>query len=203
MGNSSYLLTVLSTGRQQYLDRMLASLDEHLHPAPAEMFVFTDEERIGQCAAHARCWQHAAESGFDWVFHIEEDFVVLRPIDVEHMTELMYAQPHLFQLSLMRQAWGAEIEWGGYVAKDPGWYQRRTDNGWEWIETTRNWANAPTLFRTDLAREFPWPVEPGCETTIGPQMLARYPEGRFGILGLGEVQACHIGVERAVGSRGY
>jgi hypothetical protein len=225
---SPYLLIVLSTGRTTYLERTLAAIDEHLRPRHSELFIFDDSvTRLGQCRAYGECWRYAAESGYEWVMVFEEDYVCLRPIDVAHMEDILRAQRHLLQLTLMRQAWLAEVPYGGYLAKDPGWYDRRSERVFvgepvftaeqsphgraiyaesfvaEWIETTRNWANAPTLFRTALAREFEWPSEPGCETTIGPRMLERYPEGKFGILGAGEVWASHIGVERAAGSHGY
>lgn len=213
---SPYLLIVLSTGRKKYLERTLAAIDEHLRPRHAELFIFDDSvTRLGQCAAYGECWKYAAASDYEWTVVFEEDYVCLRPLDVGHMSDILRAQPHLLQLTLMRQAWLREVEFGSYVAKDPGWYERKTgrvthhgfntitDVDAEWIETTRNWANAPTLFRTSLAREFEWPSEPGCETTIGPRMLERYPEGKFGILGAGEVQAAHIGVERAPHSHGY
>lgn len=220
MSDFRYLLTVLGNGRTEYLNRTMDAIEEHLSPQPAEVFVFDDSKmRLGQCAAMAKCWEYAAASEYRHCFHFEEDYVCLRPIDVSHMVMLMDWHRHLLQLTLMRQAWLREIEFGGYITKDPSWYERCEGSiapspehmaEWpysikhaEWIETTRNWANAPTLFRTSLAREFEWPAEPGCETSIGPQMLAKYPEGRFAILGAGEVWASHIGVERAVGSHGY
>lgn len=192
----------------------MSALEEFLYPQPAEVFIFDDfETRFGQCKAQSVCWWKAAESEYEWCVHFEEDLTPVRPIDVSALAFVMDANPFLFQMTLMRQAWAAEIPWAGYVAKDPGWYERdstlgltTTDGNWpiyEWMWTQRNWANAPTLFRTALAREFPWPEEPGCETTIGPQMLERYPEGKFGLWGWGESQVCHVGVERAPHSHGY
>ena len=73
----------------------------------------------------------------------------------------------------------------------------------EWIATRRNWSNTG-LWRTDLCRQHAWPAEPGCETTIGPQLLAsRGPDTVFGLWGWGEPWQAHIGLERAPGSHGY
>lgn len=219
MSDFRYLLTVLGNGRTEYLERALESIEEHLTPQPFVRYIYDDSEtHLGQCAAQSMCWEAASNTTVNFCLHWEEDYVALRPLDVERMAALMDAQPHLLQLTLMRQAWAAEIPYGNYVAKDPGWYERRElqlSTGridrhgneeyavTEWMETTRNWANAPTLFRTALAREFEWPTEPGCETAIGPEMLARYPEGKFGIAGWGQAEVAHVGVERAPGSYGY
>jgi hypothetical protein len=197
-----YLLTVLSTGRTEYRERMEASLT-FLWPEPSEVFVHEDVKREGMCAAHAHCWRHAAESEYEWVFHIEEDQVILRPTSLYNIAGVLLDTQDLAQMALVRCPWGAEIEHGGYIPQTPSWYTRRRRGGNEWIETTRNWATAPALFRTGLAREFHWDTRPGCETEIGQRILAKYPHAKFGLWGGGEPHCAHIGVERASGSHGY
>ncbi len=169
--------------------------------------------RLGQCAAQARCWQAASASEFEWAFHIEDDSVLLRPTDLRDLAAVLDAEPTLAQMALVRCPWGHEIEYGGYISQTPGHYERREtiiESGaqgcyrhLEWISTVRNWAHAPALFRTSLTREFPFPAEAGCETTIGPMIRARYPDAVFGLWGAGEPWSAHIGVERAPGSHGY
>jgi hypothetical protein len=233
-----YLLTILSSGRTEYIERTLDAANEFLHPAPSALYVYDDgastqvgpigdypftydgdPRRIGMCAAHAKCWQAAAASKYRWVFHLEDDYVLLRPVDLQRLAAVIDAERNLVQMALVRTPWGAEVEHGGYIAQTPGWYQRREsgeycDNGGrdevmhpvdyaEWIEQRRNWTCAPSLMRTDLARAFPWPAEPGCETTIGPQIIDALPDAQFGLWGWGEAWCAHIGVDRAEGSFGY
>lgn len=215
----NYILTVLTNGRPGYLARTLAAFQEHVSPQPDVVYIYDDGSRtpldafaayadadvagesrlIGMCAAHARCWGAARDSYLDWAFHIEDDYRILCPVDLAEIRDVLVETPHLAQMTLMRTPWGAEVEHGGYVAQTPGWYERHP----RWFETTRNWAAAPTLFRTELARKLDWPIEPGCETAIGPRIIAVKPEARFGIWGRGECQVAHLGVQRAQGSHGY
>lgn len=222
---------MLTNGRPDYLARTLAAFSEHVHPQPSEVYIFDDglltpreafapyedatvegaKVTKGMCAAHAFCWVRAAESRFKWVFHIEDDYVILRPVGLPLMADVIEANPHLVQMTLVRCPWGFEIEHGGYIPKDPGWYVRQggaEDPSWhpgaqEWIETTRNWAVAPTLFPTAVARKHWWPAERGCETTIGPRILEQEPDARFGLWGWGEPWVAHIGVDRQKGAFGY
>jgi hypothetical protein len=218
-----YLLTVLSSGRSLYLERALVAAARFLIPSPAAVYVYDDgleasaeafaafpdatvegdPFRRGMCAAHTRCWEAAAASELDWVFHLEEDFVLLRPTRVDAIADVLTRHPHLAQMALVRTPWGREIEFGGYIPQMPGYYERCTDGTAEWIETTRNWATCPALLRTALTSEFAWSPLPGCETEIGPRIIASYPETKFGLWGGGEPHAAHIGVERAPGAHGY
>jgi hypothetical protein len=176
---------------------------------------------LGQCAAQAKCWEAAAESDCEWAFHIEDDLVLLRPLDLLDLAEVLVAEPNVPQMALVRCPWGAEIEHGGYIPMVPGLYERRTttiagtartvfsetvvvvEREEQWIVTKRNWANAPALMRTSFARDFDWPAEPGCETAVGPLLFERNPDTEFGLWGWGEPWVAHIGVERAPGSHGY
>lgn len=262
-----YLLTVLTNGRPHYLERSLAAFAEHVTPAPEEVYVHDDGLRtsradldralapiggrivlagsapgLGMCRAHADCWNQAAESEYEWVFHLEDDYRVLCPIDLRELAAVITRRRYLLQMTLMRTPWGAEVEHGGYVPMATGHYDRAVAPAWivqacsvcgaqvfhdqdgnydpcdecdeidsrsvavpgaRWFETTRNWSAAPTLFPTELARHIAWPLEDGCETTVGQRMLQSYPDARFGIWGAGECHVAHIGVDRARGAYGY
>lgn len=223
-----YLLTVLTNGRSEYVERTLEAFFEHVSPAPSAIYAYDDgastevgplpndvpfiydgnPERVGMCAANARCWQAAAESDLDWVFHLEDDMQILCPIDLDEIAAVMESHPYLASMTLKRTPWGTEVEHGGFVEQEPGWYERKVVHGYQgaktqrWFETTRNWSCAPTLFRTDLARALPWSPEPGCETEFGKRLLDE-DVVRFGIWGGGECQVAHIGVSRAPGAKGY
>lgn len=225
----NYLLTVLTNGRPDYLARTLDAFREYVSPQPTEVYLYDDggrtplgilqerfpgsavayrAERVGMCAAHAFCWGAAATSKLDWVFHLEDDMRILCPIDLDEIAAVMESHPYLASMTLKRTPWGTEVEHGGFVEQEPGWYERKVVHGYQgaktqrWFETTRNWSCAPTLFRTDLARALPWSPEPGCETEFGKRLLDE-DVVRFGIWGGGECQVAHIGVDRAPGARGY
>lgn len=232
-----YIHTVLTNNRPVYLERSLRAFVEHIHPHPTETVVMDDggatpglsellsnmlpwpwrTERshppLGQCLAQRKLWEAAANSEHEWAFHLEDDQVLVRPVDLEDLRSVMDTNPHIKQMTLIRAPWGAEIEYGGYIAKDPGWYGRHEvlrgtgivgagAGRLEWIETTRNWANAPTLVRTSLMREFEFP-ETQAETSIGPLIRAVYPDATFGLWGWGEAWCSHIGIERGSRAHGY
>lgn len=203
---------------------------------------------LGMCRAHAHCWHEAAVSELEWVFHLEDDFVLLRPLELVHLAETIDAEPTLTQMALVRTPWGFEIPHGGYIPQTPGHYDRRetrfveghrvndpkvgpehyvrADDGSpldretvpehpvfgefrsgrraRWIATQRNWATNPALFRTDIARRYPWPLDGPCERTIGDDViLPDRPDAVFGLWGWGEPWAAHVGVERQPGAYGY
>lgn len=239
----NYLLTILSSGRPVYLERTLHWYGRFLNPKPASVFVFDDggtldhdwlgdrieaawpgaewlvqgsARRLGQCVAQAECWAVAADSDHEWVWHVEDDVVLLRPLDLRDLAAVLDAESAVPQMALIRCPWGNEIEWGGYISQFPGHYDRRVTTAlvtvggveraepraFEWIATRRNWAHAPMLCRTQLCRDYVFPARPGCETEIGPMLLAAGYEA-FGLWGWGSPDVAHIGVERAPRSHGY
>lgn len=228
-----YLLTVLTNGRTEYLERALASFEQFVRPKPTEIFVHVDGRHaaprmlydempwevnqaldpVGFTMATKDCMDRAAQSDLEWFFHLEDDFVILRPLDLNHLREVIEREEHLKQMALVRTPWGAEVEHGGYIAKDPGWYTRRTTALWEtigrderdaeWIATQRNFATNPALARTNFPREHPYPSVALSEGVYGFEIREREPEALFGLWGWGEPWCAHIGVDRQAGSHGY
>lgn len=234
----NYILTILTNGRRTCFARTVASLAEHLDPAPSSIYVFDDgaatgeievydamgrwgrmatydssAHALGQCAAMRNCMDAAAGSGHEWVLAWEDDVVLLRPLVIRDMVAVLETETHVAQMGLVRAPVGAEIEHGGFIPKDPGWYDRRSTGvpvPWAyemrmpWIATRRNWQCAQALFSTWIPRTFPYPTEPGCETDYGPTLLSSAePTPEFGLWGWGEAWTAHIGVERAAGAHGY
>jgi hypothetical protein len=230
-----YLLTVLTNGRSEYLERTLAAFEQFVTPKPAEIFVHVDgrhaaprllydempwevnhaPDPVGFTMATKDCMDRAAQSELDWFFHLEDDFVILRPVNLDHLAEVLDREPLVKQMALVRTPVGAEIEYGGYIAKDPGWYSRRgtlveMDDGHDvchlmakWIATQRNFATNPALAPTSFPREHPYPSVALSEGVYGFEIREREPEALFGLWGWGEPWCAHIGVDRARGSHGY
>ena len=235
MTDLRYLLAILTCGRPAYLQRTLASYAAFLDPQPTAVYAWDDglqtpreafsafhpyphvegePQRIGRCAGHARLW-HATHAypGIDWVFTVEDDIVLLRPLNLRHLAETIEAEPTLAQLALVRCPWGAEIEHGGYIAQFPDRYDRRTTNVWagshggwreaHWIASTVDWTSSPALLPMSLPRTVAWPSESGCELELGPRILAQRPDAVSGYFGWGEPWCAHVGMARVEGSHGY
>jgi len=220
-----YLLAILTCGRPAYLERTLDSYVAFLDPPPSGVYAYDDggqtpletferwegvpvrveshPDMLGRCAAHANLWRAAAASAYDWVFAIEDDIVLLRPLAVDALASLLSQEPLLAQVALVRCPWGSEIAHGGYIPMAPWKYERRRTADYEWTASTADWTNSPALFRTRLAREVEWPAEAGCEHALGPQILARHPELVSGYWGWGEPWVAHIGIDRVPGAHGY
>jgi len=180
--------------------------------AEVDRFVVEGEkQRVGCCSGHARLWQAARRPEFsdiDWLFTVEDDIVLLRPLNLHHMAEVLQAEPTLEQLALVRCPWGAEIEHGGYIRMFPYRYTRReTHVGGScpahWISSTVDWASSPALMPASLPREIERPDDPGCETALGPRIMALRPEAVSGYFGLGEPWVAHLGMQRVEGGFGY
>lgn len=177
-------------------------------------------EQVGNCKATAACFTEAAKSSQPFVFHLEHDFKLTRHVDLDVLADVMNRNRHLAQMALVRQPVGSEVPHGGFIAQAPGWYHEHSDETpsrtqWfvarpvlafsvnratrQWFETRRNFTLNPTLFRPELARAFPWPGTPQCETTYGQQILAREPDMTFGLWGDGSPWCEHFGVHDGIG----
>lgn len=229
-----YLLAVLTCGRPEYLERTLATYSSFLHPRPSAVYSWDDglktplesfgafsdlpitiegeENRVGRCSGHAHLWQAAERSEFDWVFTIEDDVVLLRPLNLTHMADVLVGEDDLEQLALVRCPWGSEIEVGGFIPMFPDRYERRTtfaagEHGApveaHWIASTIDWTSSPALLPTTLTREIEWPGGHGCELELGPRILSLRPDAVSGYWGWGEPWVSHIGMKRVDGGHGY
>jgi len=215
-----YALALLtSPGREDCLERTLASFERNVRPRPSELVCHVDGggrlppllygseawtgvaggRRRGFCEATATLWWLAAESSCPWVFWLEDDFELVRAVDLTALARVLLGEPHVAQMSLCRQAVNSEeIAAGGLVASRPGAYVRRGSAA-AWLEHREYWTTNPSLFRTQLARSFPWPTEQHCEGVFTHGLLASLPATSFGVWGVGDVWAEHIGVRQGAG----
>lgn len=97
---------------------------------------------------------------YDFVFHLEEDFVFNRPVPLEGMRQVLDARPHVQQVALRRQPWNdIEKAAGGIVESNPDDYTDMflsDDSGLEWLEHRRFFTTNPCLYRTSLC-DRGWP----------------------------------------------
>lgn len=226
----SVAILVVTDGRDDYLGQTVAALEANVTGPITERWMFDDvgnerhvrkladwypqyrvfgaQRRLGFGGAIAYAWNMLAEaSDASWVLHVEDDQLVTRPVDLADLIGLSEAQPHLAQVALRRQAWNAEERAaGGFIEAAPGWYTERTEGGYTWVETTRNWTTNVSLYRRDLCA-LGWPDGVASEGRYGFQLRERgLPWGipgddvRFGFWGgleSGREWIRHIGEHRA------
>lgn len=226
-----YILTVLTNGRQECLARTLEAFERFITPRPTQIFIHIDgnhppprllydempwqvsvaRDPVGFTFGTDDCYATAAQSGLDWTFHLEDDFVILEPIDLRDIAAVLDAEPHLAQMAQIRTPWGHEIPHGGYIPQNQDSYERKSTRvkigkrqvEHRWIETSRNWATNPALMKTQFFRDNPWPLVPLSEGVYGFQIRERNPAARFGLWGWGGPKCAHIGVDRVKGAHGY
>ncbi len=223
-----YLLAVLTCGRPEYLKPTLESYARFLDPSPTAIYAWDDglktpkeaftafngiplrvegeRELLGRCAGHGKLWQAAESFSAPYVFTIEDDVVLLRPLNLVHLADVLRLESTVQQIALVRCPWGREIEHGGYIPMTPENYERRTTvengRGAHWMASTVNWASSPALVPTRLIREVEWPTE-DCEHNLGPAILEQHPDAVSGHWSWGDPWCAHIGMERVEAAHGY
>lgn len=184
-------LIVMTDGRQSLLYRTLTALkmlhgpitrklihddsgsqefSQWLHDTFGDEYeIFSTGQRSGFGGAIISAWKQLQYDNNDWVFHLEDDFVMREPINLNDMMEVMDNNPHILQMALLRQAWSsAEIEAGGVMELDPDAYVQHSDGLHKWIEHRKFFTTNPSLYKKSLTIENPWPQ-------------GEYSEGRYGL----------------------
>lgn len=173
-------LLVMTDGRRDCLDRTLASAADRLlgqitrrvihddsgDPAhldwlrrtyPAFEVITHPAGRRGFAGAIQRAWAFLLRDEAPFVFHLEDDFVFERTVDLQEMAVLLAERPHLAQIALRRQPWNeAEIAAGGVVETDPDAYVDCTNGVVDWLEHRKFFTTNPSLYRRDLMKRG-WP----------------------------------------------
>jgi hypothetical protein len=225
-------LLVRTDGRRECIDRTITSFEEQVSGTVTRRVihddsgdpnytdwlrscfpgfeVFAARGRQGFAGAIRSAWKHLEGFEEPWVADWEDDFTVTRPVDLDQLVALQQAHPHLAQVCLRRQPWGAEVPHGGFMEMAPQWYTDRSDGRFDWVETTRNWTTNPSVYRKQIC-QVGWPEGKDSEGHWGFKLRDRgLPWGvpgdqvRFGFWGSrdgGRDWIFHIGDER-VGS-GY
>lgn len=192
----SIALLVITDGREDYLQRSLASLQEHT--------AFTFDQRVViDDSTHTLGFAGAIQAGWekihtDHVLHLEADFTFNGPVDVEGMIDLLERQPHLAQVSLKRQPVNSEeIAAGGIVELHPDDFTQRSDGPLVWTEHRRYFTTNPSIYPSRLCR-LGWPQEPNSEGVFTHKLLTD-PLLRFAIWGakFDPPLVEHIGAQRA------
>lgn len=198
-------LLLISDGRDGYLKQTRAALEANLPPFAHVVHVDDREHKLGFAGAIQEGWSRVLDTGADYVWHQEDDFIYNREVPLAEMIQLLRERPYLAEVSLRRQAVGAEIPHGGFMEMAPDWYSEHSDGQRSWVETTRNFTTNPSVYRADLCG-VGWPDAPDSEGHIGFMLReAGLPWGidgddvRFGFWGSmagGAHWTHHIGDER-------
>jgi hypothetical protein len=222
-------VVVFTDGRRDYIERTIASFDEQVTGRIAERIIHDDSGdpanrewladlfpdwhlihgergRLGFGGAVRNAWSYLAGTpdGPRFVWHLEDDFVTLRPVDLNDLAAVLDAHPHIAQIALLRQAWNAaERAAGGVVELNPSAYLDSADDaGRQWLQHRQFWTTNPSLYRRSLCARG-WPRGAESEGRFGgslfddPDVWCAY----WGARDSGQ-WVDHVGLERAAGA-GY
>ncbi len=215
-------LLVFTDGRLECLQRTIASANENLIGKFSKKILINDspdfafQERIAQLYGlefeiknHGRRkgFCHAIQSGWselspdtDYVFHLEDDFTFNEPVLLPVLVEILEHHMNLCQIALKRQAWGHEVNFGGFMEQFPDSYENVTWAGLRWCEHKRFFTTNPSLYPMQITK-YGWPEPPDCE---GHFAFKLWPDGyKSAFWGHREdpPKVAHIGMERA--GKGY
>lgn len=191
-----------------------AKLLRHQYGDRYRVVAWTNRRGFTGSIRHA--WQALAlqaDNVVEFVFHLEDDFLIREPINLDHLGLVLQAYPHLAQMSLLRQAWNDEEKAaGGIIQCAPDDYTERwavagiagREDTFLWMEQRRFFTTNPSLYRRELCA-VGWPDLEHSEGHFTHQLLREgLPWGiapdavRFGIWGKkdDEPRVLHIGEHR-------
>lgn len=179
-----------------------AWLEERFGPLGFE--IIGSAERLGFGGAIRNAWRELRRrDGIRFVFHLEDDFILRRPVDLMTMSMVLNRDPKLRQLALRRQPWNDEERAaGGVIEQHPDDFREFTDGYAVWLEHRRFFTTNPSLYSTALLQR-EWPNGANSEGRFGVVLFAGDPAARCAFWGSRDSGEWveHIGHQR-VGS-GY
>lgn len=163
---------------------------------------------IGFAGAIANAWEYFyLYPETPYIFHLEDDFIFNREIDLWQMMGIMDSQPQLAQLALMRQPWNEQEKEAGslYRLNFESFHNKRNyihDAMDRWVEHDLWFTTNPCLYPRQLVKEFDWPQCDHSEGIFTHTLLER--GFKFGYVGTKEDEpwVTHIGNDRFHG-KGY
>lgn len=209
---------IITDGRTKCLMRTIAAMYEHLDMhVVSDVMIVNDSADRDYAAAIDRLFpnfkriHHKTRRGFggaiqsgwdnladtDWIFHLEDDFVLRRPVSLLDMIATLAGNPHLAQLALRRQPVNdVERAAGGVVEQWPAEYTEHVGPRGSWLEHRLFFTTNPSLY--SVSRTWAgWPQVDGSEMAFTNRLL-RDPDLRFAFWGqrADKPWVEHIGDER-------
>lgn len=168
------------------------------------LMVFDDVNGNGYTAQMRMIFQKVRELDVDYVFFLEEDFILTEDVPLDQLAELIEQSPYnLAQVALLRQPWYPnEVAAGGVieaVEKDFAFKVRHL-NGYPYIHHYYNWTGNPSLIPIKVF-SYDWPLRPWSERRFGRWLVKS--GWSFAYWGGDRAPRCeHVGV-RVETSHGY
>jgi hypothetical protein len=127
-------------------------------------------------------WSQVSKE-MDYVFHLEDDFVVTKSFDLNDLIRVLEKHPYLLQVALLRgPANSVEEEAGGIIEQHPDSYSEWTDGKNVWREHRRFFTTNPSLYPRRLL-DIGWPDGASSEGVFGIERFNEEPDARSAFWG--------------------
>jgi hypothetical protein len=179
----SVCLMTIRDGRDEIHEHSLASARHMLPNFDHVVEVDDSEHTLGFAGAIQEGWERVLETGADYVFHFEADFIFKTTVPIERMISVLERRPYIAQMTLKRQAVNEEEKRaGGIVELHPDDFLEVNDD-WPdcWTEHRRYFSTNPSVYSTRLCA-LGWPQEEHSEGVFTHRLL-KDPLLRFAIWG--------------------
>lgn len=181
---SGVALLLIGDGRDRLRTDTLASFYENvLGDTPSFIVEVDDREHLlGFAGAIRKGWEQLRQApGWDFVFHLEEDWQFDRPFRIDRMIDLLECDRRLAQVALRRGPVNAQEERaGGVVEAWPDEYedgvlypgnQGELDLGLDPVECpflrhSLYFTTNPSVYSRSLIESFDWPDSEGSEAAF-------------------------------------
>jgi len=210
-------LVVITDGRQSCIEQTIDRFEDVINYSFCERVIINDsgdiryhnfltnafpmfkiishEQRRGLAGAVQSVWSSIGEES-EYVFHLEDDFIVKRKFDIDHMIFLLKNNLHLIQMALVRDPVNPpEEEVGGFVFQHKESYEQKGD----FFEHGRLFTLNPCVYPISTTR-IGWP-DHGGESEFTQKVHSINKQLRFGYYGnmYDEPLVTHIGGRRSEG----
>lgn len=210
-------LVVITDGRQSCIEQTIERFNEVINYSFFEKLIINDsgdpryhdflvnrfpefdvvshEQRRGLAGAVQSAWS-SVNPEVDYVFHLEDDFLFNKSIDIAHMSFLLRTNPQLVQMALVRASVNPpEEEVGGFVFQHLEDYSQKED----YFQHGRLFTLNPCLYPMSTVK-MGWP-DHGGESEFTTKVHSIDKDYRFGFYGniYDEPLVTHIGGRRSEG----
>lgn len=214
---SKVSLVVITDGRQSCIEQTIDRFDDLINYNFHERIIINDsgddryhnfltnafssfkiishKERRGLAGAVQSAWSSVDENT-EYIFHLEDDFIVKRKFDIDHMIFLLKKNLHLVQMALVRDPVNPpEKEVGGFVFQHKESYEQKED----FFEHGRLFTLNPCIYPVSTIK-IGWP-DHGGESEFTQKIHSTNKDLMFGYYGnmYDDPMVTHIGGRRSEG----
>jgi hypothetical protein len=119
--------------------------------------IYSNPVKSGYCHSIQMAWD-ALRSRYDFIFHLEDDFIFNEPIPVMDMIRVLKHDSGIAQMALVRQPVNSiELAAGSILKATIERYTPKKWDGFQWLESNFCFTNNPCIY-PDLISRYPYPI---------------------------------------------